>query len=77
MHAEGFDYPVLAPVHVNKEPLPPRHRRKRRDEETTINSPQPPQNPTRDPLMAREPEFDLEDSAFPPLPGKPRKIFVS
>lgn len=56
-------------MHISKEPIPPRHRRKRRDEETSTNSPQPAQNVARDPTLARGPEFDLEDSAFPPLPG--------
>lgn len=71
MHAEVMEYrPVIvAPVHMNpKDPLPPRHRnRKRREDDVVANNPQPLQNIVRDPLRGQE--FDLEDSAFPPLPG--------
>lgn len=67
-------------LHVTKEPLPPRHRRKRRDDELTTNNLQSPQ-PARESVSSRGAQFDLEDSAFPPLPGiflnykiKPSKI---
>lgn len=58
-----------------KEPLAPRHRRKRKDDEITINS----GGSTGGAQFALTQtsggrgggaQFDLEDSAFPPLPGK-------
>lgn len=57
---------TLAPVHVAKEPIPPRHRRKRRDDEVVSTGAQATQTTTN----SRGAQFDLEDSAFPPLPGK-------
>lgn len=60
---------TLAPVHVAKEPVPPRHRRKRRDEEVVTSGAQTTQT-TRETVNSRGAQFDLEDSAFPPLPGK-------
>lgn len=60
---------TLAPVHVAKEAVPPRHRRKRRDEEVATSGAQATQT-TRETVNSRGAQFDLEDSAFPPLPGK-------
>lgn len=72
---------ALGPVHVAKEPIPPRHRRKRRDDDVLVTSTgaQATQtaatttatNTTRETVNnSRGAQFDLEDSAFPPLPGK-------
>lgn len=47
-----------------KEQLPPRHRRKRKEEDGSGNA-----QPQKDAVINRGPQFDLEDSAFPPLPG--------
>lgn len=61
---------TLAPVHVAKEPIPPRHRRKRRDEEVATSGAQATQTTNRETVNnTRGAQFDLEDSAFPPLPG--------
>lgn len=64
---------VLRPVtttSINKEPLPPRHRRSRRkDEDMVIGNQQPPAATQRDALMSRGAQFDLEEASFPPLPG--------
>ncbi|XP_031346880.1 la-related protein 4 isoform X3 [Photinus pyralis] len=59
---------ILAPVQLSKEPVPPRHRRKRKDEESGPSSTQsvPPSNPRE--VVNAGAQFDLEDSAFPPLP---------
>ncbi|KAK9746482.1 La domain [Popillia japonica] len=54
--------PVLPPA--SKEQLPPRHRRKRKEEDGSGNA-----QPQKDAVINRGPQFDLEDSAFPPLPG--------
>ncbi|KAI4471722.1 lupus la protein-related [Holotrichia oblita] len=54
--------PVLPPA--SKEQLPPRHRRKRKEEDGSGNA-----QPQKDAAINRGPQFDLEDSAFPPLPG--------
>lgn len=73
IHGELLDYSslILAPVpHLIKEPLPPRHRRKRREEEVVSNSPQNTGSQPRETNSSRGPEFDLEISAFPPLPRK-------
>lgn len=68
----------LPPIHpdhfvdyIVKEPPPPRHRRKRREEDGSLNSLQGSGGQVRDSAAtaARGPQFDLEDSAFPPLPG--------
>lgn len=72
---------TLGSVHVAKEPIPPRHRRKRRDDDVLVTSTgaQATQtaatttatNTTRETVNnSRGAQFDLEDSAFPPLPGK-------
>lgn len=62
---------TLAPVHVAKEPVPPRHRRKRRDEEVAAMSGAQATQTARETVNnSRGAQFDLEDSAFPPLPGK-------
>ncbi|KAF5288233.1 hypothetical protein FQA39_LY04001 [Lamprigera yunnana] len=58
---------ILTPIHISKEPVPPRHRRKRKDEEvggcnTSLMSPR------SSDAISRGLQFDLEDSAFPPLP---------
>ncbi|GLV42787.1 La-related protein 4B [Carabus blaptoides fortunei] len=64
---------VLRPVtttSINKEPLPPRHRRSRRKEEDMVIGNQQPSTATqRDALMSRGAQFDLEEASFPPLPG--------
>ncbi|KRT82478.1 hypothetical protein AMK59_4511 [Oryctes borbonicus] len=54
--------PVLPPT--SKEQLPPRHRRKRKEEDGSSNV-----QPPKEAVINRGPQFDLEDSAFPPLPG--------
>lgn len=54
--------------HIGKEPIPPRHRRKRREDEPVTNSSQ--LQDTKDTVNAKGAQFDLEDSAFPPLPGE-------
>lgn len=60
--------PVILPMHVSKEqPVPPRHRRKRKDEESGATSQVPTNSRSRD-VTHRGAQFDLEDSAFPPLP---------
>lgn len=51
---------------MSKEQLPPRHRRKRKEDEAISTA----QAPAKDAATVRGPQFDLEDSAFPPLPGK-------
>lgn len=56
---------LLPPMQISKEPLAPRHRRKRKDEEVVSSTAQFTQTQT-----SRGAQFDLEDSAFPPLPGK-------
>lgn len=62
---------ALGSVHVAKEPIPPRHRRKRRDDEVAPPGAQATQTTTRETVNnSRGAQFDLEDSAFPPLPGE-------
>lgn len=61
-----------------KEPLAPRHRRKRKDDEIAINSAGSTggtqfaltQASSGGGSRGGGAQFDLEDSAFPPLPGK-------
>nr|XP_022918051.1 la-related protein 4 isoform X1 [Onthophagus taurus] len=61
---EEVPYRSTAPS-IPKEPLPPRHRRKRKDEEMVAANTQ-----TQKEVVANSRgHFDLEDSAFPPLPG--------
>ncbi|KAK9886833.1 hypothetical protein WA026_018482 [Henosepilachna vigintioctopunctata] len=57
------------PIAVPKEALPPRHRRKKKDEEIAVGSTSG-QGQLKE--AASRAQFDLEDSAFPPLPGKYR-----
>ncbi|KAF5280521.1 hypothetical protein FQR65_LT00272 [Abscondita terminalis] len=59
--------PVILPVHVSKEPVPPRHRRKRKDEEPGVSGQVTTTTRPRDGVN-RGAQFDLEDAAFPPLP---------
>lgn len=62
---------LIAPMHVSKEPLPPRHRRKRKEEDSNnANNVHSSQTQPREHPAPRGAQFDLEDSAFPPLPGK-------
>lgn len=74
MHGDMLDFRPLViatPIsHVVKEPLPPRHRRKRRDDDGGVNSPQTSNAQNRESVTSRGPDFDLEDAAFPPLPSK-------
>lgn len=55
----------------NKDVLPPRHRRGRRKDEDLGPGAQQSQagGTQRDALMSRGAQFDLEEAAFPPLPG--------
>lgn len=52
-----------ATVHLTKQVVAPRHHRKKRDDEPATGA----QPPLKD-VVSRG-HFDLEDSAFPPLPG--------
>ncbi|XP_050514628.1 la-related protein 4 isoform X2 [Diabrotica virgifera virgifera] len=63
MHADPVDMYKVA-----KEVIPPRHRRKKRDEDGALNG-QSVQTQTREPVNSRGTEFDLIEEAFPPLPG--------
>lgn len=58
---------ILAPVQLSKEPVPPRHRRKRKDEESGPSIQTATFSRPREAVHAGA-QFDLEDSAFPPLP---------
>ncbi|XP_018323017.1 la-related protein CG11505 isoform X2 [Agrilus planipennis] len=62
---------LLAPVNVVKEPVPPRHRRKRKDDDGALaisgGSLQTSQQ-QQGLQQTRGAQFDLEESAFPPLP---------
>lgn len=65
---------LIAPVHVTKEQLAPRHRRKRKEDDAGTNNGQTAQAQVRDNFTHQSAQFDLEDSAFPPLPGKLKDI---
>ncbi|XP_057666891.1 la-related protein Larp4B isoform X5 [Diorhabda carinulata] len=67
MHTDSEIYRFLQPQTV-KEVIPPRHRRKKRDEDTTTNG-QSVQMQSRETVNSRGAEFDLVEEAFPPLPG--------
>ena len=55
--------PIL--TSLPKDP-PPRHRRKRKDEEVATSGTQTQRESV---TVSKGPQFDLVDSAFPPLPG--------
>lgn len=67
MSLDMYRFPQAPPL--IKEVVPPRHRRKKRDDETPTNT-QPVQTLTRESVNSRGAQFDLVEEAFPPLPGK-------
>ncbi|CAG9855931.1 unnamed protein product [Phyllotreta striolata] len=67
VHTEPVElYRFIQPSPSMKEVVPPRHRRKKRDEDNALNGLSV-QTQTRDIVNSRE--FDLVEEAFPPLPG--------
>ncbi|KAG5881766.1 hypothetical protein JTB14_005529 [Gonioctena quinquepunctata] len=69
MHTDMVEmYRFIQAPPVLKEVIPPRHRRKKREDENVPNG-QPVQAQPKDPASSRGAQFDLVDEAFPPLPG--------
>lgn len=78
MHA-AVDVTNFIPLPIiNKEVVAPRHRRKKRDEETNTNSSQTAQlQNSRETLNnSKGHQFDLVEEAFPPLPGKYYLVYL-
>lgn len=71
MHTDGsadMTYRLINAQPLLKDIIPPRHRRKKRDEDI-ITSSQPVQTQTKESVISRGAQFDLVEEAFPPLPG--------
>lgn len=76
-HGDGLmdvTYRIVNAQPLLKDVVPPRHRRKKRDEDITTNS-QPVQTQNKESMISRGAQFDLVEEAFPPLPGNVLKNF--